>query len=507
MTMKFAIAALATTVLVHATTKIDVKTQTKNVDLTGAISVRPFRTGTVLPLQCKTGEMFFKTDVTPGTNSYGCTAADTWTVQGQGASAGGGTATGAPLQVTRLNDTTLLVGANCSPTAACNVRIGSHVYSFTSPATATLTSGEGTVYVYVAGDGAIVIGGAASDSPALLCTNCRAEAPVVSFPLDGIPLAFWHATASVWDLAGTDSRAVLSTPRTFTAGPNITITETAGSVTIAADSATGTGTELQYRKNGKLGAVLSTSVNAGAIRVGAAIPAGDALLTIGETISQGHAAGTALAINAPAGFTGDLANWMTGGTSLLRVTAAGDVIVGDSAVWKRSELRLASDGAEALVVGNAATSSGSSVRIGVAGVNASNQVRVGPGASGPPSIIVNGLGKTAIGTAAPSPAAAANGPDVIVQDATAVTGSTQMVISAGAGQSRPLTEWAAADGTVGARISVNGALQNLPWGTQPVCATATRGLFWHVQGAAGVKDDVRVCAKDAADVYAWRALF
>ena len=123
MTTKFALAALAAAALLQATTKIDVRTQTKNVDLAGAISVRPFRTGTLLPLLCQPGEMFFKTDATPGANSYGCTSADTWTVQGQTASAGGGAAAGAPLGVTRLDGTAIDIGADCSATAVCNATV------------------------------------------------------------------------------------------------------------------------------------------------------------------------------------------------------------------------------------------------------------------------------------------------------------------------------------------------------------------------------------------------
>lgn len=38
-------------------------------------------------------------------------------------------------------------------------------------------------------------------------------------------------------------------------------------------------------------------------------------------------------------------------------------------------------------------------------------------------------------------------------------------------------------------------------------SSTTRGTFWVVQGAAGVKDTVEVCAKDAADAYAWRTLY
>ncbi len=44
-------------------------------------------------------------------------------------------------------------------------------------------------------------------------------------------------------------------------------------------------------------------------------------------------------------------------------------------------------------------------------------------------------------------------------------------------------------------------------GTPPTCAAAIRGMFWYNAGAAGVKDTVQVCAKDAADAYAWRTIY
>jgi hypothetical protein len=331
---------------------------------------------------------------------------------------------------------------------------------------------------------------------------------VAAFPLDSIPLAFWHATATAWDASGTDTRALLSTAKRLSAGANISLTETGTNVTIAADSAVGSGTELQYHKNGKLGAVAASSVtSAGGVRLGGAIPANNALLTIGDAVSSGVADGTALGVNAPAGFTGDLANFMTGGSSLVRVTALGDILLPGSSLWKTSELRLAADGSEASLLGNAASTAGSSVRLAVTGVAATNQIRIGPGSGPAASVVVNGLGKTAVGTLAPEPATAANGADLIVQDATAGSGSTQVVISAGAGQDRALTQWVSFAGIPGARVSSEGALQNLPYGAQPACDAAARGMFWHAQGAAGVKDDVQVCAKDATDGFAWRSLF
>lgn len=42
---------------------------------------------------------------------------------------------------------------------------------------------------------------------------------------------------------------------------------------------------------------------------------------------------------------------------------------------------------------------------------------------------------------------------------------------------------------------------------QPTCTATIRGEFWYIDGAAGVKDQVEVCAKDAANVYAWRVIY
>ena len=42
--------------------------------------------------------------------------------------------------------------------------------------------------------------------------------------------------------------------------------------------------------------------------------------------------------------------------------------------------------------------------------------------------------------------------------------------------------------------------------SQPACSASQRGRFWQTLGGTGVKDAVTVCAKDAADAYAWSDL-
>jgi len=44
-------------------------------------------------------------------------------------------------------------------------------------------------------------------------------------------------------------------------------------------------------------------------------------------------------------------------------------------------------------------------------------------------------------------------------------------------------------------------------GVKPTCDVTKRGEYWHDWGAAGVKDTIEICAKDASDAYAWRTVY
>jgi len=61
--------------------------------------------------------------------------------------------------------------------------------------------------------------------------------------------------------------------------------------------------------------------------------------------------------------------------------------------------------------------------------------------------------------------------------------------------------------TPGQKLEVNGGIKLNTTDVKPACDATTRGTLWFTQGAAGVKDDMEVCAKDAADVYMWRILY
>ncbi len=75
--------------LVYPQTQVDLRTQSKSVDFAGAPSTRPFKTGSSLPPSCEVGELFFRTGVAAGSNLYGCTSANQWSLEAGGGGGGG----------------------------------------------------------------------------------------------------------------------------------------------------------------------------------------------------------------------------------------------------------------------------------------------------------------------------------------------------------------------------------------------------------------------------------
>jgi hypothetical protein len=61
--------------------------------------------------------------------------------------------------------------------------------------------------------------------------------------------------------------------------------------------------------------------------------------------------------------------------------------------------------------------------------------------------------------------------------------------------------------TPGRELEVNGGVKLNTVAAQPTCNASNRGTMWFTQGGTGVKDALQVCAKDAADAYAWRTLY
>jgi len=186
-------------------TQIDLRTQAKDVDFSGASSTKPIQTGTSLPAVCALGQTFLLTNASLGQNLYMCTAANVWTRQGGAAML----AQLADFTATYTNAQTLAIAANCTTATPCNLRIGTTVYSFTQGCTATLAGGTGTAFIYFDSTGALTIGHELTLSAS---AECVAQSGISNFPPGSIPLFTWSAVDGAWDTAGgTDYRAMLAT--------------------------------------------------------------------------------------------------------------------------------------------------------------------------------------------------------------------------------------------------------------------------------------------------------
>lgn len=216
-------------------TQLDLRTQSKSVDFSSSPSTRPVQVGTTLPASCQTGQLFFKSDATAGSNLYGCTATNAWSVQSGGAPGAPATMISqlGDLQVTRTSNTVLTIGANCSTVTPCNVHFGSTVYSITSTAAATISgSATGVLYVYVTNTGALTVGSNLS----VACSSCSVQPGVTSFPQDSIAVETWPVTNGALNAAGgQDFRAMLGT-KNVVAGQGIVTTDANGSAVVSVDS-------------------------------------------------------------------------------------------------------------------------------------------------------------------------------------------------------------------------------------------------------------------------------
>lgn len=217
----------------HGQTAVDLRMQSRNVDFGNAPSTRPFSTGTVLPASCAVGNMFYLTNAPAGQNMYGCTGTNIWTLEGGN---GGGAAMASELgdfQAVRNTPTNLLIGNSCSTGTPCNVRVGGSTYSFTAPASVNVSSGTGTLYIYISNNGTFTVG---SNVTAACASTCIPVSGITAFPPDGIPLYSWTVTGGTLDTAGgTDFRSFLSTS-SVAAGTGLVSTLAGGIPSLSVDS-------------------------------------------------------------------------------------------------------------------------------------------------------------------------------------------------------------------------------------------------------------------------------
>jgi hypothetical protein len=95
-------------------TQVDLRTQSKIVNFSGAPSTQPFQSGTVLPAACLVDQAFFQTNAPAGLNLYGCTAVNSWTLLSAGILLGDVTGTPGANTVTKLQGRSIATAAPTS---------------------------------------------------------------------------------------------------------------------------------------------------------------------------------------------------------------------------------------------------------------------------------------------------------------------------------------------------------------------------------------------------------
>jgi hypothetical protein len=215
-------------------TQLDLHFQSRDVDFSAANATKPFKSGATLPVICGTGEMFFNLTAPAGSNLYGCTSLNSWTLESTSSSGSGVMASQlGDFAVVRRSATVLTIGANCSVSTPCNVRFGSLVYSFASGGSVSVSAGTSVAYVYISATGALTVG---QNLTANCTSGCIAQSGVTSFPPDAIPLFTWSATGGTWDIAGgADQRALLSS-KSVIASTGLSSVETSGKTIVTVDS-------------------------------------------------------------------------------------------------------------------------------------------------------------------------------------------------------------------------------------------------------------------------------
>jgi hypothetical protein len=200
---------------VGAQTEVNLATQSRHVDFSGASSTKPSKVSSTIPSICSTGEVFFDTSAAAGQNLYLCTAPNTWSQLGQAAGAGAGAGMASQLGDFGVNDTSSTVqtlGGACSSSTPCQIRIGTAQFTMTAPVALTIggASANGTVFWYLSSSLTLTAGH--NSAASLSCSaGCSVVTGITAFPPDSVPLWQTSFTASVWDpinLLTMDKRAV-----------------------------------------------------------------------------------------------------------------------------------------------------------------------------------------------------------------------------------------------------------------------------------------------------------
>ena len=205
---------------VNAQTKVDLRTQAKSVDFSSATSTKPIQTGTAVPGTCAVGEMFFKTNATPGANIYLCTATNTWT----GATGGGGSGTVTNTGGTLTMDQPVFGAGGSDSKIGTKAGTGTQVVMSQSPTIVTPTIADLTNMAHghtnTAGGGQL---GIAAHSPASLSGN-GTKLVTTSGTLTSGDCAKFDANGNIVDNGSGCGAGAANYRQTFTSSTSVSMT-------------------------------------------------------------------------------------------------------------------------------------------------------------------------------------------------------------------------------------------------------------------------------------------
>ncbi len=196
------------------TTQINLASQSKHVDFSGASATKPSKVAAAIPAVCSMGEIFFDSNAPAGQNLYGCTATNIWSQLGGNGAGAGMVSQLLDFGLNNTSGTVQTLGALCSGTTPCQSRSGTAYFVMTAPAPATLsgTVTTGTVFWYLSSSQILTVGH--NSAATLSCSaGCAVATGIMAFPPDSIPLWQTTFTANVWDVIAPstmDKRALFS---------------------------------------------------------------------------------------------------------------------------------------------------------------------------------------------------------------------------------------------------------------------------------------------------------
>lgn len=205
---------------------VDLKTQSKSIDFSGAVYTVPFKTVTALPGVCRTGEMIFKTNAPAGKNLYACSSTNTWSMIDTGSSSGS----------QGFADFTPTISGNSVTVGAGSAGFG----NYTCPdgietGTVTFTAGTGDAKIFIDRQCLLTTHASTGITATTSGTMVFANTSVPVYPLGSKPIADLTVVSGVPSI-DRDDRALFSTTP-LEEGSGIKFTVANGNIRIETDPA------------------------------------------------------------------------------------------------------------------------------------------------------------------------------------------------------------------------------------------------------------------------------